>query len=87
VTAGDFAFLAVALDNDFASNLRFQSPDAVITFVTFQPAVDEYAGMKRWSERIGIGLFIVALLGIVGIKLFGPEEPETNGDNPAPPAA
>jgi len=42
--------------------------------------------LKRWSERLGIGLFIVALLGIIGIKLFGPEEPEDNG-NSTPPSA
>ena len=85
--ARDFAAVAVALDNDFAANPRWRLPDEPLTLVTFAPAVEEYAGLKRWSERIGIGLFIVALLGIIGIKLFGPEEPEENGDSTPPSAS
>ena len=48
--------------------------------------IRRYFGENLFPPIIGIGLFIVALLGIIGIKLFGPEEPEDNG-NSTPPSA
>ncbi|HNW92184.1 MAG TPA: hypothetical protein PKM88_04655 [bacterium] len=87
VAAAEYAYLGLALDNDFATNPRWRQADARITYATLRVATDEYAGIKRWSQRLGIGLFIVALLGIIGIKLFGPEEPEDNGDSTPPSAS
>ncbi len=71
VTAEQFAAVYVAVENDFASDPRFLRPESALTLVRLQPEVEEYASLKRWSERLGIALFAIALLGIIGISLFG----------------
>lgn len=81
VTAEQFAEVYVAVENDFASDPRFLRTESALTLVRLQPEVEEYAALKRWSERLGIALFALALLGIIGISLFGKKDDD--GDAPA----
>lgn len=86
VPADDFMIVAFALENDFAANPRFRAAPSYLTLVEYRPPVEEYASLKKWLERIGVGLFLIAILGIIGIKLFSPEsETDGTGQPPAQP--